>query len=169
MSFIHDIQMIMNSSQFDIKQVKSCHKKSISDPGIRRESYSPGFSRTRHKSDATDDIKPSPSPCPRLSGQYIPVFALNTRGSYYVPLSVDSSHLEQFMPLLTESTSGPYHPITISVKFSSLFTAPAPTLGPMFADGAGAAEAGVIFRNSGRSGVIQSSQSVIKNWRDQAP
>lgn len=125
----------------------------------------------RHKSGNTDDIKLSPSPGPNpssLSGQHIPVFALNSRGSYYVPLSVDSSNLEDFLPYLTEPGCGPYHPITISVKFSSILPVSSTHSSmPLTPD---TEFSNVNSRNTGAGrggvGVIQAQQSVIKNWRD---
>jgi len=137
----------------------------------RRDSYSPGPEAAtflRHEADHTDgpgDIKPRvPGP-----GHHIPVFALSPRGSFYVPLSVNSASLEQFLPLLSENSSGPLHPVTISVKFCPSFP-PASTMIPSDQSGQEPGpSSNYDWRNSARSGVIQSNQSVIKNWRQDAP
>ena len=143
----------------------------FSDSVNRRDSYSPGPEAPtfpRHEADQKDgpgDIKP---PVP---GHHIPVFALSPRGSFYVPLSVNSANLEHFLPLLSDSTPGPLHPVTISVKFCPSFRpTPAPAMIPVDQS---AHEPGPSsnsdWRNSGRSGVIQPPQSVIRNWRQDAP
>ena len=77
----------------------------------------------------------------------IPIFALNSKGSYYVPMSVDVSVIHPYMNLYKEETCPVLHPVTISVNF----------------------QAGHIDRSSTKSGlgVIHQQQSVIKHWRDQ--
>ena len=136
------------------------------------------MSHHRHKSgnNAAEDFKIGASPIPgasagssRLPVQYIPVFALSTKGSYYIPLSLEAANLGPFLPFLTENNSGPCHPITISVKFSN-FLAPPPasqsSLPPMMPEEETRPEPE--WRNlRGHGGsVIHSQQSVIKNWRD---
>ena len=96
-------------------------------------------------------------------GHHIPVFALSPRGSFYVPLSVNAANLEDFLPLLSESSSGPLHPVTISVKFCPSFT-PVPS-SVMSDQGQEPGPSNSDWRNSARSGVIQPAQAVRKNWR----
>ena len=154
-----------------LARTSNCSKLSVSDSVNRRDSFSPGPEAAtflRHEADHTDgpgDIKPQVPP-----GHHIPVFALSPRGSFYVPLSVNSASLEQFLPLLSENSSGPLHPVTISVKFCPSFP-PASTMIPSDQSGhEPGPSSNYDWRNSGRSGVIQSnSQSVIKNWRQDAP
>ena len=122
------------------------------DPPLRRDSLSPGHSGSvyRHKSVSS----PLPPPLPRpLAGHMVPMFALSTKGSYYIPMSLDSSLLGSFLPLITEDSIGPFHPVTISVKFTSL------------------AEPGYLPQDSRnqrnqRRGVISNQQSVIKQLKD---
>ena len=47
----------------------------------------------------------------------VPIFALDPKGSFYVPLTVDLGLLNPFLHLLTEEEVGPFHPVTISVNF----------------------------------------------------
>ena len=126
-----------------------------SDPPVRRDSFSPCGSgyRDRHKSGPSTSPLPPPIPRPLPVGPIIPIFALSTKGSYYIPMSVDSSLLGHCLPLLTEESVGPFHPVTISVKFTSL------------------QEPGLFAQDSRnwkhqRRGVISNQQSVIKHWRD---
>jgi YRPW motif-containing protein len=56
-------------------------------------------------------------PHPKSLSQPVPIFAFNSKGSFYVPLTIDLVLLEPFLPLLTEEEPGPYHPVTISVNF----------------------------------------------------
>ena len=72
-------------------------------------------------------ISPSPGPTflqpsssfllPKPVCQPVPIFALNPKGSFYVPLTVDLGLLNPFLHLLTEEEAGPFHPVTISVNF----------------------------------------------------
>ena len=143
----------------------------------RRECLSPGqyFGHTRHRSGPAAAPDPSTSPPPgpsqpsssrqQLIGQYIPVFALSTSGSHYLPLTLEASNLIHYLPYLAETSSGPLHPVTISVKFSpsSLLSPPGP--GPLtpLTDGH---DSGDWSRQARRGGVIHTPQSVIKqNWR----
>ena len=169
----------------------SCNNHLFPDSGLRRDSFSPGlgsFSRHeagRHKSGNTEaELKLSPSPLPGpgppsypgprpATGQCIPVFALSTKGSHYVPLSVDAANLEQFLPFLTDAPCGPFHPVTISVKFSGLLPPAGPGPGaaslPLLPEAGSSLEAGAGAewgRGAKRNGVIHPPQSVIKNWRD---
>jgi len=116
------------------------------------------------------EIKTSSSPHPysqpgsnfgmqKPSGQTLPIFALNTKGSYYVPLSIDSSILSPFLHLFAEDHVGPLHPITISVNFSGP-SVPTSSMVPLPRD------QDREWRQP-RSGVIQHQQpSVIKHWRE---
>ena len=63
-------------------------------------------------------LPPSParSPSARTTPP-VPIFALNAKGSYYVPMSVDLSVIAPFMALYTEETYSVLHPVTISVNF----------------------------------------------------
>ena len=142
----------------------------FSDSVNRRDSYSPGpepASFRRHEAGdlpEAGDLKPPMAP-QVPDGHHIPVFALSPRGSFYVPLSVNSASLEHFLPLLAESSAGPLHPVTISVKFCPTFT-PAPVDQSGHEPGP---SSNSDWRNSARSGVIQPPQSVIKNWRQDNP
>ena len=121
------------------------------DPPLRRDSFSPGY---RQKSVCSPP--PAPSARPLLAGMgvqgghMVPVFALSTKGSYYIPMSLDSTMLGSYQPLLVEDSIGPFHPVTISVKFTSLQEP---------------AEDSRNWRNP-RQGVISNQQSVIKHWKD---
>jgi hypothetical protein len=50
-------------------------------------------------------------------GPPVPIFALNAKGSYYVPMSVELAVIAPFMALYTEETYSVLHPVTISVNF----------------------------------------------------
>jgi len=113
------------------------------------------------------DIKQSSSPIPygpggrnpsipKPFGQSLPIFALNAKGSYYIPLSIDPSVIAPFLNLFTDDYAGPLHPITISVNF----TGPMQQAPPLARDTDRDRE----WRQP-RSGVIQ-QPSVIKHWRD---
>jgi len=115
------------------------------DPPLRRDCFSPGVSRYRHKSASLGGP----------GGTMVPIFALSTKGSYYIPMSLDSSLLGSLQPLvLTEDSSGPFHPVTISVKFTNL------------QEPASLTQDSRNWRNQ-RRGVISNQQSVIKHWKDQ--
>ena len=112
------------------------------------------------------DVKLSPSPTtynqggkgfthPKPTGQVLPIFALNTKGSHYIPLSIDSSVIAPFLSLFNEDYTGPLHPVTISVNFTGLAQ---PLQSPRDS------EREREWRPP-RHGVIQ-QQSVIKHWRD---
>jgi len=90
---------------------------------------------------------------PKTTGKALPIFALNTKGTYYIPLSIDSSVITPFLNLFAEDNSGPLHPVTISVNFSGP-RASAPSLPDRDQE----------WRQP-RGGVIQ-KPSVIKHWRD---
>lgn len=68
------------------------------------------------------------SPIPKPSGHSVPIFALHSKGSYYIPLSVDMSAISSYVSLFTglEDTTTPLHPITISVNFNREAPATAP-------------------------------------------
>ena len=113
------------------------------------------------------DIKQSSSPIPfthsgrNLSvpkpfGQTLPIFALNAKGSYYIPLSIDSSVIAPFLNLFNDDYVGPLHPVTISVNFTGPLHHQAPLAREHDRDRE--------WRQP-RGGVIQ-QQSVIKHWRD---
>jgi hypothetical protein len=51
------------------------------------------------------------------AGPPVPIFALNAKGSYYVPMSVELAVIAPFMALYTEETYSVLHPVTISVNF----------------------------------------------------
>ena len=86
-------------------------------------------------------------PAKALPSQSIPIFALNSNGSYYVPMSVDISVIHPYMNLYKEETCPILHPVTISVNFQPAH----------------------IERSASKPnlGVIHQQQSVIKHWRDQ--
>lgn len=86
-------------------------------------------------------------PAKALPSQSIPIFALNSNGSYYVPMSVDISVIHPYMNLYKEETCPILHPVTISVNFQPAH----------------------IERSASKAnlGVIHQQQSVIKHWRDQ--
>lgn len=133
-----------------------------SEAPVRRDSFSPCGShggsngyRDRHKSGpSTSPLPPPiPRPLPLPVGPMIPIFALSTKGSYYIPMSVDSAMMGPCLPLLTEEAVGPFHPVTISVKFTTI------------------QDPGLFTQDSRnwkhqRRGVISNQQSVIKHWRD---
>lgn len=59
-----------------------------------------------------------PSPTPG-----IPIFALHSKGSYYIPLTIDHNVLSPFLPELmheASSSSLVLHPVTISVNFQQI-------------------------------------------------
>jgi hypothetical protein len=62
-------------------------------------------------------IQPTGSPSRAAPPPPVPIFALNAKGSYYVPMSVDLSVIAPFMALYTEETYSVLHPVTISVNF----------------------------------------------------
>jgi hypothetical protein len=112
------------------------------------------------------DIKQSSSPTPysqggksfsspKPSGVSLPIFALNAKGSYYIPLSIDSSVISPFLNLFADDYTGPLHPVTISVNFTG------PTQQPI----APRDQDREREWRQPRSGVIQ-QPSVIKHWRD---
>ncbi|XKL62690.1 hypothetical protein PGB90_002523 [Kerria lacca] len=81
---------------------------------------------TKRQTDSTDTIHSSFSVAEhyRNSSRPVPIFALHSNGSYYVPLTVDSNLLS---PFVTEPSCGYdvhgfstllLHPVTISVNFS---------------------------------------------------
>jgi len=101
-------------------------------------------------------LQPGPSyPLPKPTGQLVPIFALNAKGSYYIPLSIDLAMVGPFLHLLTEEQPGPLHPININVNVNCK----------------GAGEQGMAKREEERDwrtrgqGVIQ-QPSVIKHWRE---
>ena len=64
--------------------------------------------------------KQSPENIAPLSSQQspsVPIFALNSRGSYYVPMTVGLSVISPFMSLYKEESCPILHPVTISVNF----------------------------------------------------
>jgi hypothetical protein len=88
---------------------------------------------------SVDPTTPAPS-------QTVPIFALNSKGSYYVPMSVDIGVIRPYMSLYTEDSCPVLHPVTISVNF----------------------QAAHIQVSKPTPGVIHhQQQSVIKHWRDQ--
>ena len=112
------------------------------------------------------DIKQSSSPTPysqggksfsspKPSGVSLPIFALNAKGSYYIPLSIDSSVISPFLNLFADDYTGPLHPVTISVNFTG------PTQQPI----APRDQDREREWRQPRNGVIQ-QPSVIKHWRD---
>jgi len=109
--------------------------------------------------------RPVPSPTfPHPPPQTVPIFALNTKGSFYVPLSIDLALLAPFLHLFSEPPPGPLHPITISVNFrppSVLPQVPPSSLVSPHSDGWGDGGRGARHQ----PGVIQ-QPSVIKHWRD---
>jgi len=122
-----------------------------------RRSVSPPATPREVKPEAPPFLQAAPPfalPKPLL--QPVPIFALNPKGSFYVPLTVDLALLGPFLPLLTESEPGPFHPVNISVSFRGL------------AEGVGSREEEREWSREGGStpGVIQSHSSVIKQWRD---
>ncbi len=62
---------------------------------------------------------PPPAVASRIpaGGPPVPIFALNAKGSYYVPMSVELAVIAPFMALYTEETYSVLHPVTISVNF----------------------------------------------------
>lgn len=68
----------------------------------------------------------SPSPPPSLPG--IPIFALHSKGSFYIPLTIDHHILAPFFSEInnmdTNLSSIVLHPVTISVNFQQQFTRP---------------------------------------------
>jgi hypothetical protein len=62
-------------------------------------------------------IHPAVCRSPSRAPPPVPIFALNAKGSYYVPMSVDLSVIAPFMALYTEETYTVLHPVTISVNF----------------------------------------------------
>lgn len=47
----------------------------------------------------------------------VPIFALNAKGSFYVPMSLDLSVISPYLSLLSEESCAVLHPVTISVNF----------------------------------------------------
>ena len=64
---------------------------------------------------------------PKALYQPVPIFALNTKGSFYVPLTLDLSVLTPLLPSLpVDEAPNPCHPVTIQVNFrGSLDASPA--------------------------------------------
>ena len=114
---------------------------------------------TQRQPSAPPEVKPEasflqasqPFTLPKPLCQPVPIFALNSKGSFYVPLNLDLSLLTQFLPLLTEEEAGPFHPVTISVNFRTSAEAAPPR------------EEEREWRRG--HGVIQQA-SVIKQWRE---
>ena len=114
---------------------------------------------TQRQPSAPPEVKPEasflqasqPFTLPKPLCQPVPIFALNSKGSFYVPLTLDLSLLTPFLPLLTEEEAGPFHPVTISVNFRTSAEAAPPR------------EEEREWRRG--HGVIQQA-SVIKHWRE---
>ena len=114
---------------------------------------------TQRQPSAPPEVKPEasflqasqPFTLPKPLCQPVPIFALNSKGSFYVPLTLDLSLLTPFLPLLTEEEAGPFHPVTISVNFRTSAEAAPPR------------EEEREWRRG--HGVIQQA-SVIKQWRE---
>jgi len=153
----------------------------------RSEQFFSPKTETKHILDPAPYLHPTSnqyiqSPIP--ASQTIPIFALNIKGSHYVPLSLELSLLTPFLPLLSDAPSGPLHPVTISVNFrppTKGATSPAgldkcPLQGQStskdrhdFRQGKGGgpwvSPGGGGEHRKQQAGVIQ-QQSVIKHWRD---
>ena len=103
---------------------------------------------------------------PRGQQPSIPIFALSSSGSFYVPLTVDCSVISPYMSLFSEDASALLHPVTISVNFNGPVQA---ALSVLQQQGQGWRDGG---DRSSREGVIihhhQQQPSVIKRWREQA-
>jgi len=148
----------------------SHHDRLLVPPNTRQQSSKPLVHLPPDSLDPhyiSPDIKQSSSPIPfthsgrNLSvpkpfGQTLPIFALNAKGSYYIPLSIDSSVIAPFLNLFNDDYVGPLHPVTISVNF----TGPLHHQAPLHRDHDRDRE----WRQP-RGGVIQ-QPSVIKHWRD---
>ena len=114
---------------------------------------------TPRQPSAPPEVKPEasflqasqPFALPKPLCQPVPIFALNSKGSFYVPLTLDLALLTPYLPLLTEEEAGPFHPVTISVNFRT----PVETSVPREEE------------RDWRRGVIQQA-SVIKQWREPA-
>jgi len=83
---------------------------------------------------------------PLKSATPVPIFALNSSGSYYVPMTVDVSVISPFLHLYKEKECSVLHPVTISVNFQTSHVSG--------------------DSSTQRSRVIQ-QPSVIKHWRGQ--
>jgi len=114
---------------------------------------------TPRQPSAPPEVKPEasflqasqPFTLPKPLCQPVPIFALNSKGSFYVPITLDLALLTPYLPLLTEEEAGPFHPVTISVNFRT----PAEAAVPREEE------------RDWRRGVIQQA-SVIKQWREPA-
>ena len=67
-----------------------------------------------------EDTSVARSKAPVAGTVSVPIFALNSRGSYYVPMTVDLSVISPFMSLYREENCPILHPVTISVNFQVL-------------------------------------------------
>jgi len=152
----HDRLMVAPST----RQQSFSSKQDIPKPLVHLppESLDPHYS--------SPDIKQSSSPIPfthpgrnlavpKPFGQTLPIFALNAKGSYYIPLSIDSSVIAPFLNLFNDDYVGPLHPVTISVNFT----------GPLHQAPLARDQDRDREWRQPRGGVIQ-QPSVIKHWRD---
>lgn len=76
---------------------------------------SPALSPYSHTPDHIPSQSPSPQPTAHTMG--IPIFALHPRGTFYIPLTIDSSLVTPYLSGI-EEISPVLHPISICVNFS---------------------------------------------------
>lgn len=113
----------------------------------------------KHEEEPEVKLSPSPSPAPvhpspllhSSSKKLVPIFALNARGTYYIPMTVDIAVINPILSLYLEESNPVLHPVNISVNYKLSTGIAGLPLKPAAAP---------------RSGVIQ-QPSVIKNWREQ--
>ncbi|KAG8188379.1 hypothetical protein JTE90_019284 [Oedothorax gibbosus] len=81
-------------------------------PSVLKSSHSPGLSTSSY----TPDRMSNRSPSPHTVG--VPIFALHPKGSFYIPLTVESSLLIPYLAG-TDDLAPVLHPISICVNLSS--------------------------------------------------
>ncbi|XP_022192550.2 transcription factor cwo [Nilaparvata lugens] len=106
------IATITTSSSDVTKDCRSTSCTSSTTSGKRRHSVEPG----------SDLDAPSPQQRPYIQSTSIPIFALHSAGSFYIPLTVDLDAITPFLGNVSLEThpnlsSLVLHPVTISVNF----------------------------------------------------
>ena len=79
----------------------------------------------KHEEEPEVKLSPSPSPAPvhpspllhSSSKKLVPIFALNARGTYYIPMTVDIAVINPILSLYLEESNPVLHPVNISVNY----------------------------------------------------
>jgi hypothetical protein len=91
----------------------------------QRQSPSPPPIIINNEIQSTSNNNRSSSNSSPITQNYgVPVFALHSKGSYYVPLTIDNDILAPYMGGFSDNHSQVLHPVTISVNFCGVTSAP---------------------------------------------